>query len=160
MSQPKRDSVWWGSLIVAAYGVAFGIVAILMWTMYLSNPILPEEAAKFGFTYAEIQTTNPYLASYIWWVVNAWVLPYSILIAFVNVPIAWKAVRNRQKWAWYTLLFVNIPFWLLFYAACYNIHTTYVQHWLMFTPFFALFIIGMILPARQLLAPKDVERKI
>lgn len=160
MSQPKkRGSVWWGSLILVIYGVAFTIVMMLMMTTYLSNPILPEEAAKLGFTYAEIQTTNPYLANYIWWILNAWTLPETIFIALFTIPVAWKAVRNLQKWAWYTLLIINIPFWLLFYVACRAIHTTYVEHWLLLTPFFALFLIGMIVPARQILAPKDAEGK-
>jgi hypothetical protein len=130
-----------------------------MMTTYLSNPILPEEAAQLGFTYAEIQETNPYLASYIWWIMNAWILPMTLFIALFTIPVAWKAVKTRQKWAWYTLLIIDVPFWLLFYVTCRAIHTTYLQHWLMFTPFFALFLIGMILPARQILAPKNAEGK-
>ena len=160
MSQPKRrDSVWWGSLILVIYGVAFATIMMLMMTTYLSNPILPEEEAELGFTFAEIQDTNPYLADYIWWVQNAFSMPGFTWLALVTIPLAWKAVRNRQRWAWYTLLILNIPFWLLFYVGCRAIHTTYVEHWLVFTPFLVLFLIGMILPARQILAPKDVEGK-
>jgi len=158
-STKKRDSVWWGSLILVIYGVAYAIFFMLLMTQLLSNPLFPEEEAQLGFTYAQIQGTNPYLAKYLWWVLNAWTYPGGLIITLFTIPLAWKGVRNRQRWAWYTLLIINVPFWLLFYVACRAIHTTCVQHWLMFTPFFALFLIGMILPARQILAPKDAEGK-
>jgi hypothetical protein len=160
MSQPKkRDSVWWGSLILVIYGVAHAVTMVLMMTTYLSNPLIPEEEAQLGSTFAQIQVTNPYLAKYIWWIINAWVLPYALLLTLVVIPLAWKAVKKRQKWAWYTILTIEIPFWLLFYAVCIHLHTNWVQHWLIFTPFFILFLIGMILPARQILAPKNAEGK-
>ena len=159
MSQPKkRDSVWWGSLILVIYGVAYAIFFMLLMSRLLSNPLFPEEEAQLGFTYAEIQGTNPYLAKYLWWVLNAWTYPGGLIITLFTIPLAWKGVRNRQRWAWYTLL-MNIPLSLITYVVCNALHTEYVAHWLMLTPFFALFLIGMILPARQILAPKDAEGK-
>jgi hypothetical protein len=157
MSQPKkRDSIWWGSLILVIFGVAYAIFFMLLMTQLLSNPLFPEEEAQLGFTYAEIQGTNPYLAKYLWLILNAWTYPGGLIITLFTIPLAWKGVRNRQRWAWYTLL-MNIPLWLVTYATCRALHTGWVVHWLIFTPFFALFLIGMVLPARQILAPKNAE---
>ena len=76
MSQPeKRDSVWWGSLILVIYGVAFSAIMLFMMVQYLSNPILAEEVPQIGHTFAELQVVNPGLANYIWWVQNAFSLP-------------------------------------------------------------------------------------
>ena len=161
MSQPKkRDSVQWGSLILVIYGVAFAILMMLMLVMYLSNPIAAEEEPLLGFTFAEIQILNPYLADYIWWVQNAFALPGFTWPAIFTIPLAWKALRNRQRWAWYTILIPNLAFWLLFYVGCRALHPAQFgsvvigAHWFFFTPFFVLFLIGIILPARQILAPR------
>jgi hypothetical protein len=156
MSQnKKRDSFWWGSLILVIYGVALTTIMMVMMVMYISNPILPEEEPQIGNTFAGLQEINPGLANYIWWVQNAFSLPGFTYPAIFTIALAWKGLRNRQKWAWYTILIPNIAFWILFYVGCRAMHTTYLEHWLVFTPFFVLFLIGVILPARQILASKD-----
>lgn len=125
--------------------------------------IAPEEEPLLGFTFAEIQDLNPYLADYIWWVQNAFALPGFTYPAIFVIPLAWFALRNRQRWAWYTILIPNLAFWLLFYAGCRVLHPAQFgsvvigAHWAFFTPFFILFLIGIILPARQILAQKDAE---
>jgi len=153
MSQTEnRDSVWWGSLLIAIYGVAFSATMIAMMTQYLSNPIIPEEVPLIGYTFAELQVVNPGLATYIWWVQNAFSMPGFTYPALFTLALAWKGVRTRQKWAWYTIAIIQTPFWILFYVGCRALHTTYLIHWAIFTPFLVLLVIGLTLSGREILA--------
>ena len=160
MSQlKKRDSLWWGSRILVGYGVALTLIMGLMMVMYSSNPILPEEEPLFGFTFAEVQLTNPYLADYIWWVQMAFSLPGFTYPALFTISLAWYGVRNRQKWAWFSILVPNLVFWGLFYVGCKSMHpTTYIDHWTIFSSFFVVLLVGLILSARQIFSPTNLKK--
>lgn len=148
----RRDSVWWGSLILVIYGVVAILLMAPMMVQTLSDPFIPEEP---GISYAEIQDSHPVLANWVWWTMNAFSNPGFIYPFIFTIPLAWWGLRNRHKWAWYTILIPNLILWLLFYPGCHGAHPeTFASHWAVFTPFLVLFLIGMILPARKILAPR------
>lgn len=110
----------------------------------------PDEETAFGFSWRDLQTSNPGAAELMRFLFRA--LGYAWLgFSLFTVAVVWKSYRRGEQWAWYILWAFPLVVGL-FAATAYAAGVVLLA--ITYGTYAVLAVVGLLLPYRKFF-PKD-----
>jgi len=147
----KKSSLRIASTVMFGMGI-YVIVMSLFW-IFLTEIIFVSDFLGFtGQSYAEFLTSSP-LEAEIYMVTKKLLGVFLLLIGILIVMITRKSYSKGEKWSWYALLITGAMLWGSLIG--YRVVIGYVAPSIItFVIGAALFVIGVTLPAKEILGKK------
>jgi hypothetical protein len=145
----QSSSIRRGSWIMYAMGI-YTLVMSLFWIFLTEVVFVSDFLAFTGQSYADYLASSPNFAEIYMITKKLWgitMLLASIIIIFITK----KSFSKGEKWSWYALLIAGVILWgsLIGYRFAIGYVAPSIVTFLIGT---ALFIIGIILPAKEILS--------
>jgi len=145
----QSSSVTSGSWVMYAMGI-YTLVMSLFWIFLTEVVFVSDFLAFTGQSYADYLASSPNLAEIYMITKKLWgitMLLASILIIFITR----KSYSKGEKWSWYALLIAGVMLWggLIGYRFVIGYVAPSIVTFVIGT---VLFIIGIVLPAKEILS--------
>jgi len=145
----QKPSVKTGSRVMYAMGI-YALVMSLFWIFLTELVFVSDFLGYTGQSYSDFLTSNPKPAEIYIITKKLWGITM-FLTSLLMILITRKSYSKAEKWSWYALLIAGIMLWGSLIG--YRIVIGYVAPSIVtFIIGAALFVIGIVLPAKEILS--------